>query len=303
MTYETNSLIIFINGSLTFKYKEEFIMKEYLLKKYSILAKKQLNGIQVELWIPIKNYIEYEVSINGQVRNAKTHILLTPSKYTTQKGGNFVSLRKNCKTYKYSLPRIVLESFAKIPFCNGKIIHIDGNVLNNKLCNLEYADDKRTGNLLEFVPIPNHEEYLINKKGDIYSLKTKRVLRENFNNGYKIVALGKQTCYFVHRLVAITFIPNPNNFPVVNHKNAIKTDNRVENLEWCTQKFNAEHAMVNNLYECGSNRYNAKLKEKDIPVIKKLSSEGFSNSEIARRFDVDSSTIRHIIIGTRWKQC
>lgn len=72
-------------------------------------------------------------------------------------------------------------------------------------------------------------------------LLPERILKENLETqGYFGVLLcnGKQKRYRVHRLVAITFIPNFNNLPCINHKDETRTNNRVENLEWCTQAYN-----------------------------------------------------------------
>ena len=76
-----------------------------------------------------------------------------------------------------------------------------------------------------------------------------------YSNGYLFVKLSPMNthrgeykkAYSVHRLVAETFIPNPNNYPCVNHKDGNKQNNNVDNLEWCTYSYNTKHAYKNNL--------------------------------------------------------
>jgi hypothetical protein len=68
-------------------------------------------------------------------------------------------------------------------------------------------------------------------------------LKESIHHtGYKRVCIDKKD-QRIHRLVAEAFIPNPNNFPFINHINEDKGDNRVENLEWCTHRYNITYSI------------------------------------------------------------
>lgn len=89
--------------------------------------------------------------------------------------------------------------------------------------------------------------YYITEFGNVFNTKSNTVLTWCDNgNGYKYVAIkvdGKMKNKTIHRLVAETFIPNPNNLPQVNHKDGNKNNNHVSNLEWITARDNNQHAI------------------------------------------------------------
>ena len=89
---------------------------------------------------------------------------------------------------------------------------------------------------------------MITKEGDVYSTKygkLKKRKQQIDHRGYKAICLcndGKPKRYNVHRLVAETYLPNPDNLPQVNHIDEDKTNNNVDNLEWSTSQYNNEYS-------------------------------------------------------------
>ena len=95
----------------------------------------------------------------------------------------------------------------------------------------------------EWRAVPGYEGlYDVSNKGNVRNVRRNKLLRlQKTNNGYIRVVLSKnriKTGFQVHRLVALTFLPNPDNLPQVNHLDEDKTNNNVDNLEWCTAKYN-----------------------------------------------------------------
>jgi hypothetical protein len=97
--------------------------------------------------------------------------------------------------------------------------------------------------------LKEHPEYLVTVDGKIFSLKTMRFLKLHFNGSNYLRVHIKNKFYSVHRLVAETYIPNPENKEQVNHMDGNKTNNMLCNLEWMTRQENVTHAVENKFRE------------------------------------------------------
>lgn len=108
----------------------------------------------------------------------------------------------------------------------------------------------------------------------------------------------------IHRLVAYTYIPNPEKLPQVNHKNNIKTDNKVENLKWGTTLSNSHEAFADGLYNIrkGSELTHSKLNEAQVLFIKNIyNDKSFLQKELADLFNISKAVMNNILKNKIWK--
>ena len=148
-------------------------------------------------------------------------------------------------------------------------------------------------------------DYTITENDEVYNLNGKRLKTRHNNRGYVILDLyynkSKYTV-LLHRLVAETYIPNPHNLPVVNHRDGNKDECVVTNLEWCTYSYNNLHAYDNGLHESlkGVDSPFAKYSEDTIRVICKALTKVESPMQVAKLLGVPLSLVRSIKSGESW---
>lgn len=122
--------------------------------------------------------------------------------------------------------------------------------------------------------------------------------------GYTTVhlRLGGQTrkTKKLHRLVADAFVDNPELKPQVNHKDGIKSNNAISNLEWVTAAENNQHAYDTGLKKRGERHHKSKLTEKQVAVIRKDGGKT-KQKELAARYSVDQRTVSAILNNVGWK--
>lgn len=147
--------------------------------------------------------------------------------------------------------------------------------------------------------------YMISKNGRIFGLKRRKWLSVCTNNkGYVIAVLckdGKAKSFYCHRLVALTFIPNPKNKPQVNHIDGDKTNNIVTNLEWCTSSENIKHASDTGLMSYGEDNGNSSLTNKQVRIILHSVSLGCKKKDLCGIFNVSYTSILRITNNHSWK--
>lgn len=143
-------------------------------------------------------------------------------------------------------------------------------------------------------------KFIVYSNGNIYNKHKGTFIKPSIAKvGYPMVTLriGKEVCSFlVHRLVAYFNIDNPLNYPVVNHKNAIKTDCNANNLEWCSPQMNFDHAV-----DMGVSNVTRAVTREEVLQIRSLEYKTITKRYVAECFQINYYTLMNIVHYKNYK--
>jgi len=148
----------------------------------------------------------------------------------------------------------------------------------------------------------------IKGKPGVTSFRSSRIIKPTIRRNYLGVTLhkdGKQRTMAVHRAVALAHIPNPDGLPIINHKDENKLNNRADNLEWCTHKYNSNYgSAIDRLKEgiMGKRRNHPRMSKKVVQIKDGIPIAIYpSTVEVERQLGIRSQNVWAICHGKKWK--
>ena len=159
--------------------------------------------------------------------------------------------------------------------------------------------------------VAEYPKYMISESGEVKSfhLGKEKILTHRIKNGYHYIGLSKgnggreRKMLFIHRLVAMTFLSNSKKLSQVNHIDGNKSNNHVNNLEWCTPAYNTQHAYDTGLKVTpkGEDVHNSTLTEETARDIFKILKGASSYSEVEKKYNISKAVIASLVNGKTWK--
>lgn len=238
----------------------------------------------------------YKININGEVFSIRTNRILTLFKRNNK---DMVGLSKNGKSTSVSIDTLLHKAFPDLQIKTKNLEDEIWKDIENYESIYQISNCGRIKSLDRYI-------YQRDAEGNLYErFVPEKVLslKKNNGNGYIVASLSngfeqQSSNFYIHILVAKHFIPNIFNKPTVNHIDGNKSNNCVNNLEWATQKEQAQHAIKNNLTTVNTKKLN---EEKAVEIYKLVWSNQYTVKEISNIYDISKYTIWAIKNKKAWK--